>query len=1184
MTPESSSGLRLLQQLDELRKDNRLARVFGSADAGSCVLHLWLLELKQNRSAELHLLYGCVIPATFRDPKKWYTSEGNRFPGLKDSGVVQYARPLRLSLYDSGGVIFSAVKELCRGIALKEVCDRLGMKLPDEPYGNFHLADSADTIASYYAVRPVVLLEIRDSVSRLVEHVRPAGSPLSRTPAFAGSLFLLNKGKLWGGERPQGLPEAELLTKTCLSHLAEETGLDFKGTDAGRLGNLEWLTFPAADEHENPKVIVVPQKDDKETPAQGVEVVILSGTLPIGTCILARCRHSNHEVTFDQCRTVAVADGPTTVRFDAAREPGHVLVSIWVGGSEQGPWEIWHEESFTPASEIVCDVGIIGLQGTIKTDWFKDFARSKAEPRAEKAQQVKQVRYERVVTGGHSTDPWFPVAKSTRESARRLFPEHSGGGFFPKGWGARGPGLLSFVEWFWTLTEATAGVKVVLIDPYFDRRGVELFARARATQVEYAVLTNTQVRLNSGPHNQRLARRGGLGKFLAWLSAVHCYLREYQLLNPRRPDRIFRQAPGKEPARAKGIRESCDKLEPILARLNLTILDLRSEGGGDTRLFHDRYVLVYNGDGRVKSGYHLSNSIQGATRKSPMLVTPIPSDLIGDVAKYVDDLLYVRQPTVNDAEVVPLYPTSSKEEPPARQKVPKGPDPIPNAPSFFSTLLDKAELASLSPPELKEFLLSKGLMTKEGGFTDSKRKQWCLGPLAKGLLSSGGQRFAALWTGFGEWLARTSGTDTYRAEMVRLGGRGLADKLREFLPTAPLSEFLHGPRSHDVRLSALSLLHMMRGSFTEALDSAGRLPDYPFWQSCRSYGVWYGALAMTQLDPHGLVAVATELVAGAPADDADPKSEEIALRLALIVGAIVGRLYPPPDDQVVRSLLECEAPFFRSLAATAVMKAELPHVSESRLQKSLSLLRRLPTVECIHALAEWLCHLDVRIGRRSPEESVDMKSLRQALLKQIVELWPDGLSREELRSVVLRLGGPIEGSRAVSITTDLLIPLEEKGSITIEDIAQLWLDLLLGHLQKKPRGFNSFGDKELTEICGWCLTNLDASLRQCWLEKLTKREKNALQILRRPFARSNPHTEWYSAFDAVLWLSALLGLLWLNGTDSEGMDPGELVQLREHCNRLSKVTTSFHFDEIEKEGYPLLVFALRAQRLVKDAN
>ncbi|MHC5722413.1 MAG: hypothetical protein ACYTX0_62995, partial [Nostoc sp.] len=89
----------------------------------------------------------------------------------------------------------------------------------------------------------------------------------------AGFLWRTDKISLFSNNREEPLPQADELAKKCLLHLKEETGINFCNTNSKRIGNIEWLCFPAADETENSlvKVNTKPSTDD----VYEVEVEIL---------------------------------------------------------------------------------------------------------------------------------------------------------------------------------------------------------------------------------------------------------------------------------------------------------------------------------------------------------------------------------------------------------------------------------------------------------------------------------------------------------------------------------------------------------------------------------------------------------------------------------------------------------------------------------------------------------------------------------------------------------------------------------------------------------------------------------------------------------------------------------------------------------------------------------------------
>lgn len=69
---------------------------------------------------------------------------------------------------------------------------------------------------------------------------------------------------------------------------------------------------------------------------------------------------------------------------------------------------------------------------------------------------------------------------------------------------------------------------------------------------------------------------------------------------------------------------------------------------------HDRYILIFGSDGLPVVGFNLSNSLQAAAQYHPLLITPIPTDVLLKVKQYTFGLLQeVAQPD-SEAEVSAL--------------------------------------------------------------------------------------------------------------------------------------------------------------------------------------------------------------------------------------------------------------------------------------------------------------------------------------------------------------------------------------------------------------------------------------------------------------------------------------------------------------------------------------------------
>jgi hypothetical protein len=284
--------------------------------------------------------------------------------------------------------------------------------------------------------------------------------------------------------------EANKFVRDWCHMLKQETGLDFMKEDLTRIGNLEWLAFPAASDYENALVEAVchPSEDLER---EFWEVTLLPGAAPPGEQLLVRCRVSSFEGTLlDECRLV-VATEETQVRFSEILSEGTALVQIWRCLADTDQWWIWFSHEYAVIRRFSGNMGIGGLQGKFDAPWLQKLVGTRVEDRAAKVRQLSQTRYRPFHAGIPSTR-LSQANQQARTLASRLFPPPSGGGFFPKGW--EGDGRLNLVEWFRKLTDDTGAKRILLMDPFFDEFGIELFARAQSSQLEYVVLANTQTR------------------------------------------------------------------------------------------------------------------------------------------------------------------------------------------------------------------------------------------------------------------------------------------------------------------------------------------------------------------------------------------------------------------------------------------------------------------------------------------------------------------------------------------------------------------------------------------------------------------------------------------------------------------------------------------------------------------
>lgn len=1070
----------LSTEIEKLSRDTRLSKVI--AGDNSCVLQLWVLTIGKR---EIEIVYGWIMQNTCPPIGKWSECE------IKLKSVNNKYELHRLSLYNTGAVILKVITGLCEEMTLKEVCDKNNLQNESSAMNSLKMANAQES----FAVRPVIIAGSKDGLPLDIH--KTLRSPYSEISAFVGSLVNLNKMALW-----QNIPEE--VVKNVVVAMSEQTGLAFEKSDSKRLGNIEWINIPVT----NSQVDFTTQKKLRSKKdgsviedgadvsmtgisCQSVEVCIKRGSLEKGTRLLVRCQLRNDsDIVSDSCRMVQIDDAPYRIEFSAQEEIDYVLLTIWKNDHESDHWSIWYENPSSLLRGINLGIGMIGVECGLHTGVFDKYKGSKADQKAKELERVQQVHFNYSAIAMEGFDPWVSAGSKSEVYVQKLFPPISGGGFFAKGWEGDEPGFLSFVSWLKSLSETNAGniKEIQIIDPYFDALGIDLLlARAKAININYSVLTNTQIN-SSGKKNKKT----------------------------------------KEPLRATRIRESCRKLGLVLSQLNIKILDLRSIKGGDNQLFHDRYILLYDHSGNITKGYHLSNSIQGATRSHPLLVTPIPQDIIEKVAQYVNKLLAAQSPIVNEARVIQIYPAIK----PKNNEAIKESNSIERFPylrRFAAAFLGSKLIWILPQKVIYARLKRNGIITNmhvfKGDISSIKSR---LGTnLIPEFLKSNAKEFKELWIAFCHWLAHTPTTEVedYLNIVAELGKDGLAAKVESMMQDYIAST----PKTIEAKnsITELDVLHDLCRGYDDNLIGVEYLLGHGlFVYDPSKYPTMYGARFLMKNNPQRLMrcmeAIMNHAEKKAVIDPNDPTIIELSHINGVIISEMVNYLHL--SRQKMEVFIKCKVPFIRALATQSyLLKYDEEKKSESLIE-AIPLLNGLNNFELILTLSAWVYHLRVQANRKNKSENDELMTLRQILFGKIREVYnPQEIPVSLLsQSVVKYLGGPSGGDWALSTTNDLLIPLMNGGKISHKDIADIWLNMLLKYL-KNDSYFNS-SVRELNDVSAWCLVGLDSSQRTKFTQEIDKIFLTEKRIIQRTCSRSVDFDSWNKARIRLIWLHIIIKL------------------------------------------------------------
>ncbi|MBW4420140.1 MAG: hypothetical protein KME13_13055 [Myxacorys californica WJT36-NPBG1] len=1089
MSSVSPDITHLLQSLDTLSLDSRLASIFRSKPAQLCTFTFWLLEIEYQGKREHRLLFGWIVPKAVEKFNTWSFTSLKRWQANSCKFQIH-----RVSFQHYGQTILSVIKQLCQGASLAEACTVADINIPKRTFKDFCFAGSVHKIAESFEVCPITFLDTAWH-NQLTKSLSIAlASPASNAPAFVGTLFYKRKLDLFEHPTSQNAQDRDEIAKKCLLHLHKETGLNFCATDIARLGNLEWICCPSLDQNGTAQVLLTVTQECEVT------IEIQPNTLPIGTSCLIQCQGQSEGVTvFARSRLIVITPGTTCVTFTAPEATRIVTATIWQHDLDSGEGELWYQDSILILQKINFNQGVASSKMRLSSRWLQECERnSRVRERAEAAQEIQQIHYTSFSVSSQSPSAWIIATHEAREFAQTLFPVPSGGKFFPKDWTGDEFGRLSFSEWLQTLAKNPTTARIVLLDPFFDESGIaEFIARVSTAQTEYIVVTNTTAASREGPEKLQAA---------------------------------------------------CQKHHFLLRNLNFQLLDLCRKAGGTDQIFHDRYIFVFDTAGKACQGYHLSNSIQGATKRHPLLITPIPADILPNVYCYVEQLIHP-----NDSatwETVQLFSSIEKNNSSIAPRF--GLASLSDAKAFFALLLQNQSLA-LEQTDLADYLREQGLLDENDDFVvtseASDHLKAAITQFAKTLTSLDRAMFSGQWSDFSHWLRHLVDElhSHYLEQVCKVSCNGLMAQLHLHLLEESYSLPFIAAFNSSHQMEALTIVDTVQGSFEETIRQAHVLffhTDPHSWTPClNDQGVQAAAEVFLKVEPSRLVPILSALLALLDALAAEDREKyqawSIRYRLSRLVQSVLAALELDqrgfqPNEALVIALLQSDIPGLRAIAAFNLS----PLRSRSLTwQRSYRLLENLPLLEQLYAFAEWIYQIRIQENVR-PENSEKLKALRLSIFQQMVQVSPGNLSNATLKQVVCQASGPIVGSWARSTAVELLKPFVQSGKLNANQVSDTWMSILYRPLKQliadpQPQALNVISNtlsREGEELIGVAAEALLASgreERERWTEELVTLHRSAKRIAEKPFAQAD-ESRWANAQLCLARLDEFVEWLFLN--------------------------------------------------------
>ncbi len=341
-----------------------------------------------------------------------------------------------------------------------------------------------------------------------------------------------------------------------------------KSIIATRVGNMEVLYRPACDADGN-SLVAYSEPDEK------THLITLKEELYKGADeVIANVRFvADKRIMKDEVQHFPpVSCNEMTLRFTSTERPIRTDVKIWVRKGTD--CRLVHQHTTTIIRQFNFDLQIVERQLQLSTEWHRKIRESlpsNKQKMVDDVSKITRMSHERFLVGDS-------VSTHGGASHRRIKPDDA---FFSKGWnpgeGKGGEhGALEFLTWF---KERTMGAADVLLqDPYIEDVALWFIASSESA-ARYTVITQTGLKTNSDGT---------------------AYVDDASDLRGEKILVLIRKNPS------------------LFAGMQLVIKNLT----GISNKLHDRYLIISYADGHTE-GYTLSNSLQGATTKQPLLATRI---------------------------------------------------------------------------------------------------------------------------------------------------------------------------------------------------------------------------------------------------------------------------------------------------------------------------------------------------------------------------------------------------------------------------------------------------------------------------------------------------------------------------------------------------------------------------------
>lgn len=1027
------------------KRDSRLYPLFENSTR--LLFQLFILEIfdKTLNEKQYRIIYGFCIRTTREDISNDVSCSKEFTPIHKTTNIIYSIN--KISLYNHPDVIINITNSLLEGKNLKTSLINNGIGVNNLQFDLFYndKKENGDIV-----IRPVIFNDTNTILSRNPFEKNALISPYQDVPSFTLQIVKLNKTNIFTSNKNQHYDDWEQSLLESLKYLQTETNLPFTTSGCSRFGNIEFINTQCANEYEIYNVSEDCIKEEvnvdysKKTSCKKVRIIIIPNIYTCSKNLLVNCYLENGgQIILDECKKVFHNENEELkIDFESNEEISQYSVSIWK--EENEIFQIWHRQSRVLIRQISTSIGMVGTHGVVNSPWLDIIEQNnnKIKDKVEDARKVSKASYSKMTIGYYDFDPWVASDRAFSRLIDKLSPKKSDAEFFPKGWDSDEElhGALSFLEWFKKITNNAA--KVVIQDPFYDTVGLEFLIRTTNAATDFVILTCTQIISTD--------------------------------------DKKSKTKKAKEPNRATRIKQLIISNPSLFGNLKLSIYDLRNVSGGDTNILHDRYILIFE-EGELSKGFHLSNSIQGATKKSPLLITPIPMDALSKVDDHINDII-TQASEEKQYKISTLYNYKENRAKDVKKEIEK--------------ISDKKLFAKLKKKITSEKSVSKEVLVRF--INDYQIKDF--------------DSFTKFWSTFGYFLAHTNFDYNIISVLKENIKPEFIDYLKKYLQESITAKYPIG-FSDEISYRSNDFSFLFRDNFEEIVNRSLSLEGYIHESpSYKAWGTYYGSQLLIDSDFNKFLELIEFLQQQFIKQGNIDLSNSPLLKLTNIIFAhLFKKMFWSYNEELIKNGVLCNNQIIKAITTSAIIlkitdEKESPNFDDA---KNL-LITNLSTDEALSSFI--ICLLNHRFYNKNADSQ-----LEKNIFSTIYELLNDNYTENRLLYSFNKSLYSYYPHIEKKITEEIFIKLEENNKVSVSLIFKLWTDEFTKLFDK----FESYKDYAgIIDLTGWALHIIDNTEKQRFIEKLKKRYKKEVSEIRKPFSKGS--VIWNNAFERLLLIKSIL--------------------------------------------------------------